>query len=79
MLNHLPRPGEGTLLHRMIPIQNNLRAKTGTLSNTSSITGYITTRKGCNYVFNIIIQDAKTSENDKKNIEELILREIYTN
>lgn len=75
----MPTPGEGTLKNRMLYFKNNLRAKTGTLSNTSSITGYITTRKGCNYVFNIIIQDAKTSENDKKNIEELILREIYTN
>ena len=75
----MPTPGEGTLKNRMLYFKGNLRAKTGTLSNTSSITGYITTRKGCNYVFNIIIQDAKTSENDKKNIEELILREIYTN
>lgn len=76
---YMPTPGEGTLKNRMLYFKGNLRAKTGTLSNTSSITGYITTRKGCNYVFNIIIQDAKTTENEKKNIEELILREIYTN
>lgn len=74
---YLPTPGEGTLKNRMLYFKGNMRAKTGTLSNTSAITGYITTRRGKNYVFSIIIQDAKTTEKDKKNIEELILREIY--
>lgn len=72
-------PGEGTLKNRMLYFKECMRAKTGTLSDTSSITGYITTRRGKVLVFNIMIQDAKTSETDKKNIEELILREIYMN
>ncbi|MBO6256908.1 D-alanyl-D-alanine carboxypeptidase [bacterium] len=63
----------------MLYFKECLRAKTGTLSDTSAITGYITTRRGKVLVFNIMIQDAKTSEADKKNIEELILREIYMN
>ena len=79
MKEFLPTPGEGTLKNRMLYFKGNMRAKTGTLSNTSAITGYITTRRGNNYVFSIMIQDAKTSETDKKNIEELILREIYVN
>lgn len=76
---YLPTPGEGTLKNRMLYFKECMRAKTGTLSDTSAITGYITTRRGKVLVFNIMIQDAKTSEADKKNIEELILREIYMN
>lgn len=74
---YLPTPGEGTLKNRMLYFKDTMRAKTGTLSDTSAITGYITTRAGKVYVFNIMIQDAKTSESDKKNIEEQILRQVY--
>lgn len=73
----IPTPGEGTLKNRMLYFKDNMRAKTGTLSDTSAITGYITTRRGKVYVFSIMIQDAKTSEADKKNIEEQILRQVY--
>ena len=76
---YLPTPGEGTLKNRMLYFKECMRAKTGTLSDTSAITGYLKTRSGKMLVFNIMIQDAKTSEADKKNIEELILRQIYIN
>ncbi len=76
---HLPTPGEGTLKNRMLYFKDNLRAKTGTLSDTSAIAGYITTKKGKTYAFDIMIKDAKTSSNEKKNIEEQILRYIYMN
>lgn len=75
----IPAPGEGTLKNRMLYFKNNLRAKTGTLSDTSAIAGYITSRKGNTYAFDIMINDAKTSSSDKKNIEEQILRQIYAN
>ncbi len=75
----LPIPSEGTLKNRMLYFKENMRAKTGTLSDTSAITGFIKTKSGRNFVFDIIIQDAKTSETDKKNIEEQILRQIYMN
>ncbi len=74
---YLPTPGEGTLKNRMLYFRDNLRAKTGTLSDTSSIAGYITSRKGKLYAFDIMINDAKTSPADKKNIEEQILRQVY--
>lgn len=77
--DYMPAPGEGTLKNRMLYFKNNLRAKTGTLSDSSSIAGYITSRRGKVYAFDIMINDAKTSSNDKKNIEEQILREIYVN
>jgi D-alanyl-D-alanine carboxypeptidase/D-alanyl-D-alanine-endopeptidase (penicillin-binding protein 4) len=75
----LPTSGEGTLKNRMLYFKDNLYAKTGTLSDTSSIAGYITSRKGNVYAFDIMIHDAKTSTSDKKNIEEQILRNIYAN
>ena len=61
----------------MLYFRNNLNAKTGTLSDTSAIAGYITTRKGKVYAFDIMINDAKTSAADKHNIEEQILRQVF--
>ena len=77
--NYIPTPGEGTLRNRMLYFRDNLRAKTGTLSDTSAIAGYIKSRKGNIYAFDIMINDAKTSSSDKKNVEEHILRQIYAN
>lgn len=76
---YMPIPGEGTLKNRMLYFKNNLCAKTGTLSNSSAIAGFIKTRRGKIYAFDIMIQDAKTSPADKKNIEEQLLRLIYMN
>ncbi len=77
--NMLPAPGEGTLKNRMLYLKDCLNAKTGTLSDTSAIAGYIVSRRGKVYAFDIMINDAKTSSMDKKNIEEQILRNIYAN
>lgn len=70
-------PGEGTLRNRMLYFRNNLKAKTGTLSDISAIAGYITTQKGKTYAFDIMITDPKTSSIDKKTAEEYILRTIF--
>lgn len=72
-------PGEGTLKDRMLYFKDNLKAKTGTLFGVSSIAGYITTRKGKQYAFDITINDSKASSFDKKNLEEQILRQIFMN
>jgi len=77
-LSLLPTPGEGTLKNRMLYFQDKLHAKTGTLSDISAITGYITTQKGKTYAFNIMITDPQTKSIDKKETEEFILRTIYT-
>ncbi len=75
----LPTPSEGTLKNRMLYFKDNLYAKTGTLAETSAIAGYITSKRGRFYAFDIMINDAKTSSADKKNIEEQILRTLYVN
>jgi D-alanyl-D-alanine carboxypeptidase/D-alanyl-D-alanine-endopeptidase (penicillin-binding protein 4) len=77
VLKSLPSPGEGTLTHRLLPIKQNLKAKTGTLSDISSIAGFLTTKQGENLVFCIIINDAKLSIYDKKNLEDYIIREAF--
>lgn len=70
-------PGDGTLSNRMLYFKDNLKAKTGTLSNVSAIAGYIVTRQGNEYAFDIMINDAKSQPNDKKMLEEMIIRAIY--
>lgn len=77
IMENLPKPGEGTLTHRMLPIKDNLRAKTGTLSDLSSIAGYLTSKSGKKYTFCIIINDMKLSTSDKKMLEDFIIREAY--
>ena len=77
VLEKLPSPGEGTLTHRMLPIKNNLKAKTGTLSDISSIAGFLTSKSGKKYAFCIISNDMQLSASDKKMLEDFILREAY--
>lgn len=75
----MPTAGEGTLSSRMLYFKDNLRAKTGTLSDVSAIAGYITSRSGKTYAFDIMINEPKSRNSDKKALEEYILRDIYTN
>ena len=77
VLVKLAKPGEGTLTHRLLPIKENLRAKTGTLKDISSIAGYLTTKSGKNLVFCIMVNDMKLTDSDKKMLEDFILREAY--
>lgn len=78
MKKMLPTAGEGTLQNRMLYFKDNLRAKTGTLADVSAISGYLTSRSGKLYAFDIMINDPKTKVNDKKMLEEYILRAVYT-
>ena len=77
VMKYLPSPGEGTLSQRLLAVKNNLKAKTGTLSNVSSIAGYITSKSGHEYTFCILQNDVKLSDADKKMLEDYIIREIY--
>ena len=73
----LPTSSEGTLSNRLLYLKNNLRAKTGTLSNISSIAGYITSKSSNKYVFCIMINDSKSDSKDKKLLEDNIIKTIY--
>ncbi len=77
LLENLPSPGEGTLTHRMLPLKDNLRAKTGTHGDLSSIAGYLTSKSGNKYAFCIIINDTTSTISDMKTLEDYLLREAY--
>ncbi len=73
----IAKPSEGTLKNRMLYFRENLRAKTGSLSDVSAIAGYLTTQKGNMVAFDIMINDHKLKGNKKKILEEEILKVIY--
>ena len=77
IISKMATAGEGTLSDRMIPLKGNLKAKTGTLSDISSIAGFLTSKSGNNYVFCIIINDPSSQNSDKKNLENYLIRELY--
>ena len=77
LMQNLPAAGEGTLTQRMLPLKDNLKAKTGTHGDLSSIAGYLTTKKGNKYAFCIIINDTTATISDMKSLEDYFIREAY--
>ncbi len=73
----LTQPKEGTLTNRFFNMQGRLWAKTGTLSNISGITGLMIAKSGKTYAFSIYINDGKSSESNKKMLEEFIVKAVY--
>jgi serine-type D-Ala-D-Ala carboxypeptidase/endopeptidase (penicillin-binding protein 4) len=70
----LPIAGvDGTLRNRFkgTPAQNNLRAKTGSLSSVSSLSGYVTSAAGENLVFSIIVNNY-TEDVEPRNVSDAI-------
>jgi D-alanyl-D-alanine carboxypeptidase/D-alanyl-D-alanine-endopeptidase (penicillin-binding protein 4) len=62
--NALPIAGvDGTLRSRFknTPAENNLRAKTGSLSSAASLSGYVTTAAGEKLVFSIMVNNFESS------------------
>lgn len=76
-IQFFPTAGEGTLQNRMLYFKDIIYVKTGTLSDVSSICGYVKTRNGNLVAFDIMINDPKSSSSEKKTAEEQIIRAIY--
>lgn len=68
---------QGTLANRLLFLKDNLRAKTGTLSNMSSIAGFLTSRKPSDLTFVIITQNSAKRSALLKNFEDNIISIIY--
>ena len=76
----LPVAGiDGTLKNRLksIGIKNNLRAKTGTLSGVSCLTGILKSKKGDNILFSIMIQNYVKSARTARQMQDRICNFIY--
>jgi len=76
-LSSMAAPGQGTMSTRLMPLKENLKAKTGTLSDISSIAGFLTAKSGQKYVFCIMINNPSSSDSTKKSLENYLIRELY--
>lgn len=76
----LPIAGvDGTLAGRMkgTPLQGNVHAKTGTVSNVRSLSGYLTTAAGERMVFSMIVNHHTVSSRDADRLAEAALLRLY--
>lgn len=60
-VDSFPAGGEGTLRRRYRELGERVRAKTGTISGVSSLSGYVTSRGGKRFVFVILCNGRSTS------------------
>lgn len=75
--NLLATANQGTLSNRVGFLENNLRAKTGTLSDMSSIAGSLMSKKGSDIIFAIIIQNSPKRKAVLKNFENDVITSLY--
>ena len=76
----LPVAGvDGTLASRMkgTPLQGNVHAKTGTVTNVRSLSGYMTTAAGEPMVFSMIVNHHTVSSRDADRLAEAALMRLY--
>lgn len=76
----LPIAGvDGTLANRMkgTPLQGNVHAKTGTVSNVRSLSGYMTTAAGEQMVFSMIVNHHTVTSRDADHLAETALMRLY--
>jgi D-alanyl-D-alanine carboxypeptidase/D-alanyl-D-alanine-endopeptidase (penicillin-binding protein 4) len=77
----LPVAGvDGTLENRMrnTPLQGNVHAKTGTVSNVRSLSGYMTTAAGEPMVFSMIVNHHTVTSRDADRLAESALLRLYS-
>jgi len=82
LFNSLPIAGiDGTLKNRMknSPLFNNLRAKTGSLSGISTLSGYLINKSKHLVAFTIFIQNFKGSAKFARDAQDKICELIYNN
>ena len=68
---------QGTMKDRLTFLKNNLRVKTGTMKNHSSLCGVLKTRQENEIIFTTIIQNSKKRTSLMKNFENTFIGLIY--
>ncbi|MFS0673410.1 D-alanyl-D-alanine carboxypeptidase/D-alanyl-D-alanine-endopeptidase [Ornithinibacillus sp. 179-J 7C1 HS] len=68
----------GTLRYRMnnTPAANNVKAKTGSLTGVSSLSGYVTAKNGQKLIFSIMVNNYLGSSSNIRSIEDAIATEL---
>ena len=74
-----PTANQGTLKGFYKKYQNKIYAKTGTLSNNTALSGFVTTKKGKQLVFSVILNNYLTSNTNAKTAIENYLSSIIEN
>ena len=77
ILSLLPTSSEGTLKERLLFLSGNLKAKTGSLRDYSSLLASIKTRKNTDILFVSIVQNSTKRKSLLKNYENTLLGLIY--
>jgi D-alanyl-D-alanine carboxypeptidase/D-alanyl-D-alanine-endopeptidase (penicillin-binding protein 4) len=77
--NIFPNGNNGTLTGYYTKYPNNIYAKTGTLSNNVALSGFITTKKGKELIFSVLVNNHMSSATEiRKAIETFISQIIET-
>lgn len=74
---NMAQPGDGTLGNRMFDLRGNAWLKTGSLSNVSTIAGYVHSQDGYTYSVSVLIQNFNIQQQDVKSFEDEIINLIY--
>ncbi|MBQ4646337.1 MAG: D-alanyl-D-alanine carboxypeptidase [Candidatus Gastranaerophilales bacterium] len=73
----LPTANQGTMKERLIFLQDNLRAKTGSMRELSALTANFKTRNNTDIIFVSIVQDSPKRKSLLKNYENGLIGLIY--
>ncbi len=74
---NMAQPGEGTLSERLYDLRGDVWLKTGSLSNISTLIGYVKSQDGNMYSVAIVIQNFNKPQKDIKSFEDKIIDIIY--
>lgn len=74
---NMAQPGSGTMKNRLLNCEN-FKAKTGSLSNISTIAGYLTDKNGEEHVITILISNFNTDPKNVRELQDKIITEVYS-
>ncbi len=75
--DNMAQPGDGTLSSRLYDLRGNAWLKTGSLSNISTIAGYVHSVDGHTYSVAVFIQNFTNKQQDIKAFEDSIITAVY--